>query len=74
MCQRWQQYIRAHPLTPVVPGELGVAPGSQTETSSNQKISLTKVVRYVLVVWHLADLVPSSCALAPRETRKAGIS
>ena len=30
---------------------------------------LTKVVRYVS--W--PDLVPSSCALAPRETREAGI-
>ena len=39
-----------HPLTPGVPGALGVAPRSQTETSENQKILLTKVVRYVLGV------------------------
>ena len=37
-------------MTPGVPGALGVAPRSQTETSANQNISLTKVVRYVLGV------------------------
>ena len=29
-------------------GHLGFAPGGQTETATNQKISLTKVVRYAL--------------------------
>ena len=28
----------------------------------------------MMVVRHLPELVPSSCALAPRETREAGIS
>ena len=47
MCQGGQQYIWGHPLTLGVPGALGVAPRGQSETSSNQNISLTKDVRYV---------------------------
>ena len=34
-------------MTLGVPGALGVAPRGQSETSSNQNISLTKDVRYV---------------------------
>ena len=47
MCQGGQQYIWGHSLILGVPGALGVAPRGQSETSSNQNISLTKDVRYV---------------------------
>ena len=38
-------------------GHLGFAPGGQIETATNQKISLTKVVRYASGVtkWHLGS-------------------
>merc|ERR1712015_16036 len=47
MFQGCQKLILGHFLTPWGPRELGVAPRGQSETSSNQNISLTKDVRYV---------------------------
>ena len=60
-----------HPLTPGVPGALGVAPRGQSETSSNQNISLTKDVRYVSGVtkinfWSLPPRGPRELGVAPR--------
>ena len=76
MFQGWQKIIRAHLLTPEGPrrtwgGPWGVKKFHQIKKFRYEKLSdifqgSQKPAR------HLPDLVPSSCALAPRQTREAG--
>ena len=47
MLQAWQKCNREHPLTPGGRGDNRGPWGCQNQISSNQKVSLTKVVRYV---------------------------
>ena len=49
MCSadRVKSYVSGGPTTYLVSAVVTLAPGGQTETESNQNISLTKDVRYV---------------------------
>ena len=67
MSQGWQKYTQSYPMTPWVLRAIRAAPGvNSIQISSNQKITVTKVVRYASVLKKILHSGQVDQKLGPR--------